>query len=303
MDQKIKWMLKEFFSAQKGLSQLDIIQSRDYVGDIGRYLCQVTYDLELAEPPAAYDGRLGDAKVLVRFNNCPKSAPVWVADDAEFDELLVVLGPNSWLRPPGVQAEFVFYRLTRQEVLDQFQAANGQRVGGQGVFAQGFDKLLGLIAEADRPLGPEAEVSLREVTDETVREVCRLSDSLTPPKKYMVAPNAVSIAQAYFVEQAWFRAVYADDAPVGFIMLYDDPEEQEYFLWRFMIAEHHHGKGFGRRALELLIEYVKTRPGATELRTSCGEGEGSPEGFYRKMGFERTGEMLGHEVELRLALE
>ena len=303
MEQRIKWMLKEFFNAQKGLGQLGVIRSRDYIGDIGRYLCQVTYDLELAEPPAAYDGRLGDARVLVRFNNCPQSAPVRVADDAEFDELLVVLGPNSWLRPQGIQAEFVFYRLTRQEVLDKFQAADGQRVGRQDVFAQGFDKLLGLIAEPDTPLGPQAEVSLREVTDETVRDVCRLSDSLTPPKKYMVAPNAISIAQAYFSEQAWFRAVYADDTPVGFIMLYDDPEEQDYFLWRFMIAEHHHGKGYGRRALELLIEYVKTRPGAIELHTSCGQGEGSPEGFYRRMGFERTGKIVSHEVVMRLALE
>jgi diamine N-acetyltransferase len=51
-----------------------------------------------------------------------------------------------------------------------------------------------------------------------------------------------------------------------------------------------------------LIEYVRTRPGAKELRVSCGEGEGSPEGFYQSLGFERTGEMEENEVVLRLAL-
>jgi diamine N-acetyltransferase len=118
----------------------------------------------------------------------------------------------------------------------------------------------------------------------------------------MVAPNAISIAQAHFSEHAWFRAIYADDTPVGFLMLYDDPQEQEYFLWRLMIAGPHHGKGFGRRAIALLADYVRTRPGAIVLETSCGQGPGSPEGFYRKLGFERNGEMLGEEVGLSLVL-
>ena len=151
-------------------------------------------------------------------------------------------------------------------------------------------------------LGPEAEVSLREITAETVREICNLSATLTPPRKYMVAPNAVSIAQAHFSEHAWFRAIYADDTPVGFLMLYDDPQEGEYFLWRLMVAGPHHGKGFGRRAIALLTDYVRTRPGARELETSCGQGPGSPEGFYRKLGFERNGKVLGEEIGLSLAL-
>jgi diamine N-acetyltransferase len=150
--------------------------------------------------------------------------------------------------------------------------------------------------------GTEAQVSLREITAESVREICKLSETLTPPKKYMVAPNAVSIAQAHFEPHAWFRAIYADETPVGFAMLYDDPQEPEYFLWRFMIAGQHHGKGFGRRSLEQVIEYVRTRPGAQVLETSCGQGAGSPEGFYHALGFRRNGKMLGEEVGLSLGL-
>ena len=154
----------------------------------------------------------------------------------------------------------------------------------------------------DTTIGPNAAVSLREVTSETVRDILRLSDTLQPPQSHMVAPNAVSIAQAHFEPRAWFRAIYADETPVGFIMLYDAPEEPTYFLWRLMIATPHQGKGFGRRAVELLIERVKTRPGATELLVSCGEGDGSPEGFYQKLGFKRNGKMYGDEVGLSLAL-
>ena len=154
----------------------------------------------------------------------------------------------------------------------------------------------------DTTIGPNAVVSLREVTGETVRDICRLSNTLTPPQNHMVAPNAVSIAEAHFEPHAWFRAIYADETPVGFIMLYDNPEELVYFLWRLMVAAPHQDKGFGRKAVELLIERVKTRPGAEELLVSCHEGDDGPEGFYRKLGFRRNGKIYDDEVGLSLPL-
>ena len=94
----------------------------------------------------------------------------------------------------------------------------------------------------------------------------------------------------------------ADETPVGFIMLYDNSEEPEYFLWRLMIAAPHQGLGYGRRAIEQLIAYVRTRPDARELLVSCGQGEGSPEPFYHKLGFTRNGRMEDDEVVLSLPL-
>ena len=147
-----------------------------------------------------------------------------------------------------------------------------------------------------------AEVSLREITSETVVQICKLSDTLPERQRKMVAPNAISIAQAHFSDKAWFRAIYADETAVGFVMLYDDSENPEYFLWRLMIAGPYQGRGYGRRATELLVDYVKTRPGATELSTSYVPIEGGPEGFYRKMGFEPTGEVDDGEIVVRLTL-
>ena len=76
-----------------------------------------------------------------------------------------------------------------------------------------------------------ATVSLREVNADTIGAVCGLSNTLTEPKKNFVANNAFSIAQAYFEPKAWFRAIYADEEPVGFVMLHNDAEKSEYFLW------------------------------------------------------------------------
>lgn len=144
-------------------------------------------------------------------------------------------------------------------------------------------------------------VALREITKETVRTICDLKVSET--QTIFVAPNAVSIAQAYFHETAWFRAIYAGDTPVGFLMLYKDTQKPEYFLWRMMIDERYQRMGFGNKAMGLLIEIVKELPNATELLTSCVPGEGSPEGFYSNIGFARTGELEDDEVVMRLPLK
>lgn len=144
-------------------------------------------------------------------------------------------------------------------------------------------------------------VSLREVTADTVRVICALD--VRPDQRGYVAPNAVSIAQAYFEPHAWFRAVYADDTPVGFVMLHDDPERREYFLWRFMIAAEHQGLGYGRRALDLVVDHVRSRPGARELVSSFVPGDDGPGEFYRRFGFVESGEIERGEIVVRLELE
>ena len=89
-----------------------------------------------------------------------------------------------------------------------------------------------------------ATVSLREVTKDNLRDVLRLK--VAPEQERFVASNAVSIAQAYFDrDAAWFRAVYAGDTPVGFVMLEVNPAKAEYFLWRFMIDQRFQKLGFG----------------------------------------------------------
>lgn len=137
-------------------------------------------------------------------------------------------------------------------------------------------------------------VTLREVTADTVRAVCALE--ARPPG--FVSPNAVSIAQAYFHPEAWFRAIYADEELVGFVMLEDSslapspPTELEVSLWRFMIDVKHKRKGYGRAALRLVIADVQRRhPGLKRLSTSCVKAPGTPRPFYESLGFVFSGEM------------
>jgi diamine N-acetyltransferase len=146
------------------------------------------------------------------------------------------------------------------------------------------------MSEEQRAVTRDSVVTLREVTEDTVRAICDLSRTLTEVQRMHVADNAVSIAEAHFSKYAWFRAIYADAIPVGFLMLYIGPDDEQpgeptvWFLWRLMVAGPYQKLGFGRRALEQVFDLVRQQ-GANELITSCVPGEVGPEGFYRGLGF------------------
>jgi diamine N-acetyltransferase len=143
-------------------------------------------------------------------------------------------------------------------------------------------------------------ISLREVTAKSVRAVCALD--VSPEQRSYVAANAVSIAQAHFEPRAWLRAIYADETPIGFVMLHEDPEKEEYFLWRLMVDAAHQGQGYGRRALDLVADHARAQPGARELLSSYIPGPNGPADFYRRYGFIETGDIEDGEVVIRLNL-
>jgi diamine N-acetyltransferase len=155
------------------------------------------------------------------------------------------------------------------------------------------------------PIDPEL-VTLREITEETVVTIIKLA--VAESQKGFVAPNAASLAQALFSNAAWYRAIYAGEEPVGFVMLYDEslrtprPEAPSVGVWRFMVDERHQGRGIGRQALTRVIDHVRAKGVFTTLELSYVPGPGCPEPFYRSMGFRPTGRMEGDEIVLELAL-
>ena len=151
-----------------------------------------------------------------------------------------------------------------------------------------------------------AVVSLREITADNVLPVVRLS--VSDSQKGFVAPNAVSLAQALFAPDAWYRAIYCADEPVGFVMLEDEsllspaPAEPEVGVWRFMIDARFQRRGIGRAALQKVIEHVRGKGRFKTLLLSYVPGPGCPEPFYLSLGFRHTGRLDGDEVVLELPL-
>jgi diamine N-acetyltransferase len=137
-------------------------------------------------------------------------------------------------------------------------------------------------------------VSLREITGKNLGSVLSLE---VTEKQKQVYPrsNAYSIAEGHYPpddDPVWIRAIYAGETPVGFLMTSEAPDQGQYFLWRLMIDARHQRKGYGLRAVELLIERIKDSPNPSALVTSHLEDDGDAGTFYKKLGFNYTGEVL-----------
>ena len=156
--------------------------------------------------------------------------------------------------------------------------------------------------------GAQRLIRFRRITAANRAEVEALR--VTPEQEMFVAGVAESIVEAAETPAAcpWYRAVYADEIPVGFVMLSDNipPDRAEYmgpyFLWRLLIDQRWQGRGYGRATLDLVVAYVRTRPHAQKLLTSFIAGAGTPEPFYLKYGFVHTGLVHDGEQVLELPL-
>ncbi len=127
-----------------------------------------------------------------------------------------------------------------------------------------------------------------------------------------MANNDVSIIEDYTTitgnGYVFPFGIYEDDTPVGFLMIgYDVDEYWEdapeiargnYNLWRLMIDEKQQGKGYGKEAVKLALDYIKTFPcGDAEYCWLSYEPENKvAEELYRSFGFLETGEMDGEEL-------
>lgn len=153
----------------------------------------------------------------------------------------------------------------------------------------------------------DTNLSLKEVTDDNLYVIIKLSDTLTDSQKQCVAPNAVSVAQAHFADTAWFRAIYLGDQPIGFVMVdthdTDLPTEDQpaVFLWRYMIAGNWQNKGYGRNILDQLVHHFKKQGFRTMYTSTVMSEKESPYGFYIKFGFTDTGRQEEGEQVLRYA--
>ena len=146
-----------------------------------------------------------------------------------------------------------------------------------------------------------SEITLDPVTAENEDAVWGLR--VRPEQKGFVATNERSLEQGRAEEHSWMRAICADGSPVGFVMMYVDPDKGVYYVWRYMIDGGHQGHGYGRRAMELLVEHVCGQPNAKEITLSHQAGDAGPEGFYKKLGFVHTGKEHDGELEMRMTLD
>ena len=163
-------------------------------------------------------------------------------------------------------------------------------------------------------------ITLKPITGVNFEEVLKLRAS-----EEFVAPNAYSLAEAYCdlkeaVENGeQYRqhrysvpfAILNDETIVGFLKTgYEDGEDINaggdiYWLGRFMIDEKHQGKGYGKAAMTVFIDWVRSKPHGYEVKyiyTSVVPNNHIAAKLYERVGFVKTGIQFHGEDLMRLEL-
>jgi diamine N-acetyltransferase len=148
-------------------------------------------------------------------------------------------------------------------------------------------------------------VSLRPLSESNRQAAEALRVSPSQERFVSSVPESLREAAEHPDARPMYWVVYAEDTPVGFVMIADEVDSPDYipqYLWKLLIDERYQGQGFGTATLDLVVDYFRGRPGVEVLHTSAGQGEGSPITFYEQYGFKRTGEIRFDEVMLELTL-
>ena len=145
-------------------------------------------------------------------------------------------------------------------------------------------------------------VTLREITRDNWRECVRIK--VEPGQTQFVASNAFSLAQSKYEPECVPLAVYDDEQIVGFVMY--RPEDyglaKIWFIDRLMIGAEHQKKGYGRAAMTLLLERLRSQKGYNAILISFVPENAVAQKLYSSFGFVDTGEIEEGELVYRLKL-
>lgn len=144
-------------------------------------------------------------------------------------------------------------------------------------------------------------IDLKAITEENFIDAFALK--LAPEQERFVSHPVRSLAQAYvYREQCQPFGIYEDDRMVGYVMVIYDYDIPEYDIWHMMIDRTEQGKGYGKAALDRVLDYIKTKPfGSSERVTlTCNKENLRALGLYKSKGFTETSAEDGEEIELSL---
>ena len=150
---------------------------------------------------------------------------------------------------------------------------------------------------------------LEKINGSNVWDILKLT--VSESQKNYVAANDISIIEAYTAitgnGYAFPFGIYDDEKPVGFLMIGFDVDDYwtnapeiakgNYNLWRLMIDQAWQNRGYGKQAVQLALDFIKSMPcGKAEYCWLSYEPENeAARQLYQSFGFAETGEMDGDE--------
>jgi len=128
---------------------------------------------------------------------------------------------------------------------------------------------------------------------------------LADGQEHYVSSPVRSLAQAYvYYRQCTPFGIYHGDKMVGYVMVIYDYDIPEYDIWHMMIDQSEQGKGYGRAALQNVLDYIREKPfgDSDRVALTCNKENQTAMKLYLKAGFAPTGRSDEDEIELAMQL-
>ena len=155
-----------------------------------------------------------------------------------------------------------------------------------------------------------SELSLREVTRDNWREALRLA--VLPEQQRFISDYvpiaAIGLAKAYIRPGGliWVPYVFYDKSTIiGFTELaYEPGSEENYWIFHFFIDQHYQGQGYGKKALQQLLHFIRDQHAqCRSIHLTVHPENESARLLYTHVGFQPTGIEFSGEPIYKLILE
>lgn len=147
------------------------------------------------------------------------------------------------------------------------------------------------------------DMELKEINKENYLECIKLK--VYPNQENFVATNSFSLLESHYEGNCYPYGIYDEGVMVGFLMYAHNLAGTEYpidswWMQRLMIDCKYQRKGYGKQAIMLLLEYIKSQNICQEFYTSAEPANAGAIMLYEKLGFVRTGEIVSGEIVLKI---
>jgi len=136
-------------------------------------------------------------------------------------------------------------------------------------------------------------IKLKEVNAENLWDIISLE--VSKEQIELVTSNAVSIAQSKVQPECIPLGIYNDETPVGFLMYCIDRDDNEYWIYRCMIDKKYQSNGYGRAAMESLLDIIKKDKSRKKIYLGVDKDGIASIKLYESLGFEYNGQIFGKE--------
>ncbi|MFK3938057.1 GNAT family N-acetyltransferase [Alkalihalobacillus sp. NPDC078783] len=147
------------------------------------------------------------------------------------------------------------------------------------------------------------KLSIQEVTIDSFDACINLK--LAEDQVHRIDPNVYSIAESKVDPTLTPYAIHLEETVIGFAMTefdQDEIPERRYWIPRFMIDVTYQRKGYGKEAMQKVIERLKQEDDCQFIGLSTEPDNEPALQFYQSLGFVNTGEWL-EEREVILILK